>query len=385
MNFDYTPDQVTLQDSLKRYLDKNYSFEIRQELSKSPLAMSEQAWKFFADLGILALPFDEEHGGLGGAPFDTLWIMETLGRYLTLEPYLSTALLCGSLIKSSASEAQKLDWIPRISEGSLKLALAHYEPDSRYVSDHVSTDAQVKDLPQGSAYVLNGYKNVVLFGHTANAYLISARIQDSGQDRNCLSLFYVEATNPGLYLHRYNTQDGSYACDLELKDCQIPGDHLIGIAGDALHSIEFALQHGNAALCAEATGIMTKMNELTLEYVKTRKQFGMAIGGFQALQHRLVEMLIQEEQSRSMSILAAQSLSQHDSIKRARDISAAKAFICKAAQIVGQEAIQLHGGIGVTHEVSIAHYFKRLTMITLILGDFNHHIDIVSKHLRGQA
>ena len=380
MNFDYNPDQVTLQDSLKRFLDKNYSFAKRQELSLSQESMSSKTWEFYADIGLLGLPFEEAHGGMGGSPSDTLWIMETLGQHLTLEPYWSTAILCGSLIKTAATEEQKLDWIPRITEGSLKLALAHTEPESRYQSARVSTQARLN----GKVFVLNGSKAVVLHGHVADAFLVSARTQGADHSQEGISLFWVDATSPGLSAQTYTTQDGARACDLTLKDCQVPAQNLIGASGGALASIEIALECGNAALCAEATGIMTVMNELTLAYLKTRQQFGVTIGSFQALQHRMVEMLILEQQSRSMAILAAQALSESDPPKRARDVSAAKAYICQAAQKVGQEAIQLHGGIGVTHEVSIAHYFKRLTMITLVLGDFNHHLGKVSDHLLGQ-
>ena len=384
MNFDYSPEQVMLQDSLKRYLDKNYNFAKRQEYSQSPLAMNEPAWQFYAELGLLGLPFEEAYGGMGGSPSDVLWIMSSLGKHLALEPYLSTVILGGSLINAAASEAQKMEWIPRISEGSLKLALAHAEPSSRYQSAHVSTSAAFKGDAKEGSYVLNGSKNVVLHGHTAHAYLVSARSHGALDERAGISLFWVPADHPGLIAQIYPSQDGSRACDLELKDCQVPAEYRIGEEGNALPAIEVALEHGNAALCAEATGIMSEMNALTLAYLKTRQQFGVNIGQFQALQHRMVEMLIQEEQSRSMSILAAQSLSEVDPLKRARDVSAAKAFVCKAAQKVGQEAIQLHGGIGVTYEVSIAHYFKRLTMITLILGDFNHHLDKVSEHIKLQ-
>jgi len=381
MNFEYSQEQITLQDSLKKYLEKNYTFSKHQILSESCEAFSPEAWQFYAEIGLLGIAFEEQYGGLEGSNADQILIMETLGRFLCLEPYLSTVILCGTLINLTASHAQKTQWIPNISDGSLKLSLAHFEPDARYNAHRVSVRATLDGESHESQYILNGHKNVVLNGHAANAFLVSARTQGADHEAHGISLFWIQANTPGLILSPYRTQDGSMACDLEFKNLTVQASLMIGQPGLALSAITQALEHANAALCAEALGIMTVINELTLDYLKTRQQFGKNIGSFQALQHRMVDMLGQEQQSRSMAILAAQALSLHDSKKRARDVSAAKAFICKAARHVGQEAIQLHGGIGVAHEYSVAHYFKRLTMITLLLGDYNHHLKQVSDYL----
>jgi hypothetical protein len=345
--------------------------------------MNEPAWQFYAELGLLGLPFEEAYGGMGGSPSDVLWIMSSLGKHLALEPYLSTVILGGSLINAAASEAQKMEWIPRISEGSLKLALAHAEPSSRYQSAHVSTSAAFKGDAKEGSYVLNGSKNVVLHGHTAHAYLVSARSHGALDERAGISLFWVPADHPGLIAHIYPSQDGSRACDLELKDCQVPAEYRIGEEGGALSAIELALEHGNAALCAEATGIMSEMNALTLAYLKTRQQFGVNIGQFQALQHRMVDMFINVEQAISMTYMA--NIKVTDEAERAKAISAAKVQIGKACRFVGQNAIQLHGGMGMTDEMAIGHYFKRATMIESAFGSVDHHLARYERLSLGKA
>ncbi len=364
MDFNYTEEQLALQDTLRRFIAKDYAFEHRRALAKSADGFDRKAWATFADFGILALPFDEEFGGLDGNAVDTMLVMEMLGRGLALEPYVSTVVLCGGLLRDAASAAQKEELLPAIAGGELMLALAHYEPGARYQLDCVTTTA----TPTGSGWKLDGAKLVVL-GAPAAAKLIVSASDDKG-----ISLFLVDAKAPGVTLRAYPTQDGARAADVKLTGVQVGAEALIGPAGGALPIIERAIDYANAALCAEAVGIMSALNEVTLEYLKTRKQFGVPIGKFQALQHRMADMVIATEQARSMATLAAVRADSADAAERSRAVAAAKAYVMQSARFVGQQAVQLHGGMGVTDELNVGHYFKRLTMIALSFGDADYHL-----------
>jgi alkylation response protein AidB-like acyl-CoA dehydrogenase len=364
MNFNYTEEQLALQDTLRRFIAKDYSFEHRRALAKSADGFDREAWKTFADFGILALPFHEDFGGLNGSAIDTMLVMEMLGRGLALEPYVSTVVLCGGLIRDAGSAAQQEALLPAIAGGELMLALAHHEPGSRYELDRVATTA----VPAGSGWQLNGAKAVVLGAPSADKLLVSAN------DGTGISLFVVDAKAAGVALRAYPTQDGARAADIRLTDVAVGTDALIGTAGNALPVIERALDYANAALCAEAVGIMSALNEITLEYLKTRKQFGVPIGNFQALQHRMADMVIATEQARSMATLAAVRVDSADAAERSRSVAAAKAYVSQSARLVGQQAVQLHGGMGVVDELNVSHYFKRMTMIGMTFGDADYHL-----------
>ena len=364
MNFNYTEEQLALQDTLRRFIAKDYAFEHRRALAKSADGFDREAWKTFADFGILALPFHEDFGGLNGTAVDTMLVMEMLGRGLALEPYVSTVVLCGGLIRDAGSAAQKEALLPAIAGGELMLALAHHEPGGRYEIDRVATTA----TPTGSGWQLDGAKAVVLGAPSADKLIVSAR------DGKGLSLFLVDPKAPGVSMRAYPTQDGARAADIRLAKVAVGADALIGTAGNALPVIERALDYANAALCAEAVGIMSALNEVTLEYLKTRKQFGVPIGNFQALQHRMADMVIATEQARSMATLAAVRVDSADAGERCRAVAAAKAYVSQSARLVGQQAVQLHGGMGVVDELNVSHYFKRLTMIGLTFGDADYHL-----------
>ena len=364
MNFNYTEEQLALQDTLRRFIAKDYAFEHRRALTKSADGFDREAWKTFADFGILALPFHEDFGGLNGTAVDTMLVMEMLGRGLALEPYVSTVVLCGGLIRDAGSAAQKEALLPAIAGGELMLALAHHEPGGRYEIDRVATTA----TPTGSGWQLDGAKAVVLGAPSADKLIVSAR------DGKGVSLFLVDPKAPSVSMRAYPTQDGARAADIRLAKVAVGADALIGTAGNALPVIERALDYANAALCAEAVGIMSALNEVTLEYLKTRKQFGVPIGNFQALQHRMADMVIATEQARSMATLAAVRADSSDAAERSRAVAAAKAYVSQSARLVGQQAVQLHGGMGVVDELNVSHYFKRLTMIGLTFGDVDFHL-----------
>ncbi len=364
MNFNYTEEQLALQDTLRRFIAKDYAFEHRRALTKSADGFDREAWKTFADFGILALPFHEDFGGLNGNAVDTMLVMEMLGRGLALEPYVSTVVLCGGLIRDAGSVAQKEALLPAIAGGELMLALAHHEAGGRYELDRVATTA----TSTGSGWQLDGAKAVVLGAPSADTLIVSAR------DGKGVSLFLVDAKAAGVSMRAYPTQDGARAADIRLTKVVIGADALIGTAGNALPVIERALDYANAALCAEAVGIMSALNEVTLEYLKTRKQFGVPIGNFQALQHRMADMVIATEQARSMATLAAVRADSSDAAERSRAVAAAKAYVSQSARLVGQQAVQLHGGMGVVDELNVSHYFKRLTMIGLTFGDADYHL-----------
>jgi len=381
MDFKYSEEQIGLQDTLRRFIAKNYSFEQRRTLAKSEPGYSRDHWRSLADIGILALPFAEEFGGLGGNAVDTMLVMEQLGRGLVLEPYLATIVLCGSLIRDLGVAAQREQLLSAIAGGRLLLALAHYESGGRYELGRVATRAQ----REGDAWLLNGTKGVVLAGPWADKLIVSARTSGEVNSDHGISLFLVDRNARGLGLSPYPTQDGSRAADLRLDAVMVDASALVGTVDTALPALTRAIDYAIAALCAEAVGIMGAVNEATLEYLKTRKQFGQPIGRFQALQHRMVDMVVATEQARSMATLAAVHADSRDAAQRRRSVSAAKAYIGQQARAVGQQAVQLHGGMGVVDELNIAHYFKRLTMINVSFGDADHHLGLFSDMLLAEV
>jgi alkylation response protein AidB-like acyl-CoA dehydrogenase len=378
MEFNYSEEQLALQDTLQRFISRDYDFDKRRKFSASSLGYSAEAWGQFAELGLLALPLPEAFGGLGGNAVDIMLVMEQFGQGLLLEPYLSTVVTCGGLIRDAASEPMKQKLLPQIAAGTVKMALAAYEAAGRYDLSYVGCTAQ----GSGASWRLSGRKTVVLDGASADYFLVSARSSGGISDRDGISLFLVPRDVKGLTVAAYPTQSGARAADLLIANVTVDGAASIGATSRALPIIERAVDLSIAALCAEAVGIINALNQATLNYLKTRKQFGVAIGTFQALKHKMADMLIAAEQSRSMAIIAAVHADSQDAAERRRAISAAKAYIGQAGRLVGQHAVQLHGGMGVVDELIVSHYFKRLTMIDLSLGDADYHLASFSDTLR---
>jgi alkylation response protein AidB-like acyl-CoA dehydrogenase len=367
MDFTLTDEQQQLRDTLARFVQKDYSFDKRKAILKSKDGISREAWKQFADMGLTALGLPEAHGGLPGTPVDTLVVMELFGRGLVVEPYLATVVLGAALVAKAGSESQQAALLPKVAEGSHLLALAHDEAGARYELEHVATTAK----KQGDHYVLNGAKTVVIHGAQADTLVVSARTSGKPRDAKGISLFLVERKATGVSVHDNPTHDGQRAAEITFKNAR---GELLGKDGAGLALLEHAQGRGIAALCAEAVGTMGALIELTLAYIKTRKQFGVPIGSFQALQHRMADMVMYVEQARSMAYLAAAKADAPDAAERRRALAAAKAYIGQAGRFVGQQAVQLHGGIGVTDEASVSHYFKRLTLINATFGDADHHL-----------
>ncbi len=370
MDFRLTDEQLAMQSTLQRFVARDYGFEQRRALAGSPAGYSPQAWRQYAELGLLALPLPEACGGLGGSGVDVMVVMEQFGRGLLLEPYLSTVVLCAGLLADAAGEAMKQALLPRVAAGECQLALAAYEPAGRYELGHVETQA----LRSAAGWQLTGCKAVVLDAPSADAFIVSARESGATDAAGGVTLFLVPKDAAGLTVSSYPTQSGGRAGDVQLAGVSVGPEALIGSAAQGLAPLSKAVDAAIAALCAEALGIIAALNEATLAYLKSRKQFGVAIGTFQALQHRMAEMFIAEEQARSMAIIAAVNAAESDPGARRRAISGAKAYIGQAARQVGQEAVQMHGGMGVVDDLIVSHYFKRLTMIERTFGDADYHL-----------
>ena len=359
-----------LQDSATRLLAEQCTFEQRQAHLAEPPGYSRALWSQFAEMGLLGLPFAETDGGFGGGPVDTLIVMSALGRCLAPEPYLASVVLGGGLLRDAGSDAQRAASLPAVAAGTLTLALAHTETPARFELAHVEASAR-KD---GRDWVVSGLKRFVVSGDSADRLIVSARTHGGTADADGISLFLVDADAPGVTRRGYRTQDHGRAADVRLDSVRVDASALIGAVGAGLPIIERAVDVAIAALCAEAIGVMERAHELTVEYLKVRKQFGVAIGSFQALQHRAVDMLVAIEQARSMALYAAMMCEEPDAALRSNAISAAKVQIGKSARFVGQEAVQLHGGIGMTEECQVGHYFRRLSVIEILFGDTAHHL-----------
>lgn len=377
MNLSHTEDQLALQDSLRRFLARDYGFEQRRRIAADEPGFSRAAWATYAELGLLALPFAEELGGLGGRTVDAALIAQTLGAHLALEPFVPTVVLAGGLLRDLGNEAQREAHLAPLMAGEQILTLAHHEPGSRYADGYVATTAS----RQGDGWVLDGHKTVVLAAAAADVLIVSARSAGGVRDAQGISLFLVPREAAGVSLRPYVNHDATRAADVTLRGVTLPDSARLGPADQALPALERVLDQARAVLCAEAVGIMAALNDATLEYLKTRKQFGVAIGTFQALKHRMAEMAMAAEQARSMALLAAVKADAPDAVQRRRAVSAAKAYVGQQARFVGQQAVQLHGGMGVTDELIVSHHFKRLTLINASLGDADHHLGRFSELL----
>ena len=370
MDFDLSEEQSILKDSLDRLLADKYDFEKRKKIMAQPDGCSGEMWNAYAEMGLMALPFAEEDGGLGGSPVETMIVMEALGRALVLEPYFATVVLGGGVLRHGASAEQRAEFVPLVAGGELKLALAHTERNSRYDLNHVETVAK-KD---GDGWVLSGQKSVVLGGDAADHIFVTARTGGDTRDMNGIGIFMVDAKAEGLSRRSYANQDGTRAAEISLDGVKVPAAGVIGDPGDGLSIIRRVADDAIAALCAEAIGVMEKLHALTLEYLKVRKQFGVPIGAFQVLQHKAVDIFVALEQARSITLYATMMADSDDEDERSRAMNAAKAEVGRAGQLAGENAIQLHGGVGMTMEYAVGHYFKRMTSIDLTFGDHDHHL-----------
>jgi hypothetical protein len=367
MNFQHTDDRRMLADSLNRFVAEQYVFETRDRIAKSPEGYSPDLWRHFADLGVIGALFSEDDGGFAGGGFDIAVVFEALGRGLAVEPFLGTV-LAGSAIAHAGSQAQKA-LLAEIIGGTRIAAFAHGEPEAHHELTHVQTRAR----RVGGQWQLDGVKAVVQHGEQADVFVVSARTAGAVDDEAGISLFLVPAETPGLSLRGYPNIDGGRAAELTLAGVTLGLDALLGAEGAGSATIEHSVGKGMLALCAEAVGAMDVAKDATLEYLRTRKQFGVPIGSFQALQHRMANLLVEIEQARSAVINAAAALDA-DRVTRERALSAAKVTIGRIGTLAAEECIQLHGGIGMTWELPLAHYAKRLVMIDHQLGDEDHHL-----------
>ena len=369
MDFSFTEEQTLLRNMVQSFVQDNYDFDARMKIVRSEDGMSREIWQQFAELGLLAAPFSEDLGGLDGGPIETMVIMEELGRGLVVEPYLPTVVLCGGILNRHASKDQQETHLPSLIAGESIWALAFSEPQSRFNLADIVTSAKA----EGDGYVLNGAKAVVQGGPWADKLIVSARVSGDQRERDGVSLFIVDKSANGVSTQDYPTVDGGRASEITFENVAVGADALIGEAGNGLDILEEAIDFGIGALSAEAIGHMKQLNDATVEYCKTRKQFGVAIGSFQVLQHRMVDMFMEYEQSVSMTYMVNMKLSE-DASARAKAASGAKVQIGKSGRFVGQQAVQLHGGMGMTEELNVGHYFKRLTMIDTQFGNVDHHL-----------
>ncbi len=367
MNFEHTEDRRMLADTLDRFLAEQYPIDARHAAAASPIGYSESVWSGLAELGAIGALFPESVGGFGGDAFDVTVVFESLGKGLVIEPFLG-ALVVGRAILSAGTQAQK-GQLDSLLDGSTVASLAHDEADGHYELSHVTLKATRK----GEAYVLDGHKGVVIHAERAGLFLVSARTSGAAEDEGGISLFLVPGDTAGLSLQGYGRVDGGRAAELTFKQVQLPASALLGAEGEGFAVLEQAVAWGVLALCAEAVGVMDVAKQMTLEYLRTRKQFGVPIGSFQALQHRMADVLLEIEQARSAVINAAAAM-QADRTTRERAISAAKFSIGRIGTLVAEESIQMHGGIGMTWELPMTHYAKRLVMIDHQLGDEDHHL-----------
>jgi len=364
---DLTPsdEQRLLRESVDRFVSETYTADHRRKVTSDPLGFSADIWKQFADLGWLALPISEAHGGLGGGAIEIGILMEAFGRGLVSEPYLSTVVIGASLISKCGTGAQKQSLLPKIADGSLYLAFAHSERQARFDLADIRTTA--KKTTDG--WRLDGHKIAVLDGNAAGQIIVSARVNDANGEP---CLFLVPQGTRGLALRDFPRLGGGRACNLELRDVQLPADALLGDGGNALPAIEAVIDRAMAALGAEAVGIMQTLLDQTLEYTKIRKQFGRPLSANQVIRHRLADMAMQCDEARSMALRAA-LMADAEPVARSRAASGAKAKIGKCARFVAEQSVQLHGAMGVTEELDIGSYFKRLLAFDTLFGGSAHH------------
>jgi pimeloyl-CoA dehydrogenase small subunit len=377
MDFDLTEEQRLLRDSVDRLLADHYAFDKRKAYLAEPDGWSRTLWAQYAELGLLGLPFPEEHGGFGGGGIEIMLVMEAFGRALALEPYLATVVLAGTALRLAGSEAQQAALLPQVAEGTRLLAFAHGERQARYDLPDVLTTATRK----GGGWVIDGAKSVVAHGDGADTLIVSARTSGERSDTAGVTLFLVDGNANGVARRAYTLRDGTRAAEIALAGVEVGADAVLGAVGGGYPVIERVAEAGIAATAAEAVGAMETMQAMTVEYLKTRQQFGKPIGENQALQHRATEMFVALEQGRSMAMLAAMMVDLPDAAERARNLAMVKAGIGQAARFVSQNAVQLHGGIGMTEEYAVGHYFRRCMVIEHTFGDTAHHLSRLAREV----
>ncbi|PYM22089.1 MAG: pimeloyl-CoA dehydrogenase small subunit [Candidatus Rokuibacteriota bacterium] len=371
MDFEYSDEQKLLAETLRKFLNTGYGFDARAKIVAGPAGWSEDVWAVLAEMGILSVPFDAEHGGFGGTTVDMMVVMEALGEFLVVEPYLATVGLGGRFVARGGSSAQQQRILPTLIQGKLKMAFAQTEPGARYDLRQVSARA----TKSGDGWVLEGDKRMVLHGGNADLLVVSARTSGGARDADGISLFLVERTAPAVTVTEYRTLDNLRVADVKLADVRVGREALLGGEGRGFALAEEVVDYATALVCAEAVGAIKYAHDATLDYLKTRRQFGVPIGSFQALQHRMVDILISYEQARSIACLACVKVDSADAAERRRAVSAAKIKIADACRHVSQEAVQLHGGMGMTEELKISHTFRRLTSIAQAFGDADYHLE----------
>ena len=370
MNFDLTDEQRLLQESVARFVADNYDLDKRNALVKAEPGFSAAHWQQFADLGWLAIPFAEDDGGIGGDATDVMLLVEQFGKGLVLEPFLANVVLAGGAIRRAATAAQRAAWLPGLIDGSCHYALAYAEPQSRYDLADVGTSARL----DGDSYVLSGTKTLVLNGGSANRLVVAARTRGGRMDHDGISLFLVDAKAEGVKVDSYPMVDGLRAAEVVLTDVRVPAGDLLGDAHGALPVLEAVIRDGILAVAAEAVGAMEVLVQDTVSYTQQRQQFGHPLSGFQVLQHRMVDMLVEQELTKSLLYRATMETAQ-GMPDAARTVHALKHMVGTAGTFVGENAVQLHGGMGMTEELRVGHYFKRLTVINLMFGDADFHLE----------
>lgn len=370
MDFSYSEEQQMLQESVSKFVQRHYGFDSRKEILANPVGFSPEHWRLFAELGWLTVPFTIEDDGFGGFATDLMVIMEEFGKAMVVEPFVASAVLGGGLISELGSAQQKSAWLPQLMGGSLQLACALAEPDSRYNLASVTTTAVV----QGDSFIVDGSKILVLNGPAADQLLVSVRTAGADRDVHGISVLLIDANSPGIHKHSYTNVDGHRAAEITFSRVKVPAERLLGAVDTAYAGLERVVDRATLAVCAEAVGALDSLLAKTVEYSKTRKQFGAPIGSFQALQHRMADMFIECQLARSIVMMAAMRLdSDAPDADKMRAVSAAKSRVGKAIRKVGQEAVQLHGGIGITDELDVGHLFKRVTAIETLYGNTDFH------------
>lgn len=369
MDFSFSEEQTLLRNSVQRLVQDKYTFETRRAIAKSDTGWRKEFWREFADLGLLGASMPEDFGGLGGGPVETMIVMEEFGRGLVIEPYLGTVVLAGGFLRNGGSKAQKEAHIPGLIEGKNVYAFAYAEPQGRFNLADLTTSAK-KD---GAGFKISGHKAVVIGAPWADKLVVTARTAGGQRDEKGVTVFLIDKNAKGISTRDYPTVDGLRASEITLENVTVGADAVIGQVDNGLPLVEKVVDEGIAALSAEASGAMKVLLDTTVDYTKTRKQFGVPIGKFQVLQHRMVDMFMNYEQSVSITYMVTLKLGEDDK-ERKKAASAAKVQIGKAGRFVGQQAVQLHGGMGMTDELNVGHYFKRLTMIDTQFGSVDHHL-----------
>lgn len=375
MDFDLSDDQRLLQDSVSRLLGDKYGFEQRKGYLKSARGWSEEMWAAYAELGLLGLPFAEAEGGFGGGPEETMLVAEQMGKHITLEPWFTTVVVGGGFLRNGATAAQRAPLVAGIAEGRNKLAFAHNERQARFDLFDVETTAR-KD---GAGWVLNGRKGMVLHGDSAETFIVTARTAGAQRDLRGIGVFLVPANAKGVTVHGFRTVDGQRAAEVAFENVSVGAEGVLGNPEDGLPLVDQVVDEAIAALAAEAVGCMEAAHLMTLDYLKTRQQFGRTIGSFQALQHRSADMMVALEQARSMAFFGTMAARDPDAAARRKNMAAVKVQIGRSARFVGQQTIQLHGGIAMTMEYAAGHYFKRLTVNDATFGDADHWIRVLAE------